>query len=140
MPEKIPRVNVDIIVERNGKILLGRLKKEWAKELYPSYGLPGTDILFGETFEQAVRKQLKEQLDLELARVKIISVNANFALGNHYIGIGILAEAKGEPKNLRPNEWEGWEWISKDKIPENLFPAAKNQVECYLKGKVTVSR
>ena len=38
-----------------------------------------------------------------------------------------------------PIDWEKWEWFEKDKIPQNLFPAAKNVIDCYLSGKFNAS-
>lgn len=70
---------------------------------------------------------------------KIICVNANYALGNHYIGIGVVARIDGEAKLLVPKDWEKWEWFDKNKIPENLFPPTKNLIDCYLKHKITIS-
>jgi len=68
-----------------------------------------------------------------------MSVNANYALGNHYIGIGVVAEIDCKPKVLIPEDWEKWEWFTKDTIPNNLFPATKNLVECYFNKKICVS-
>ena len=65
-------------------------------------------------------------------------MNENFLLGNHFIGIGVVVEIDSEPKNLKPDDWEKWEWFDKDKIPSNLWSPAKNVIECYLQNKICV--
>jgi ADP-ribose pyrophosphatase YjhB (NUDIX family) len=133
-----PKINVDILIIKDGKILLGLLTKKWAYQGVQVYGVPGRDIRFNERIEKTVKRNIKEEFNCNVIRHKIICVNENFALGNHYIGIGVLAEIDGEPKNLIPEDWEKWEWFNKDAVPDNLFPAAKNLIECYLKNKFTV--
>lgn len=139
MSDKFPMVNVDILVIRDTKILLGFLSKKWLFNGKQSYGVPGRDINFQETIGNAVTRNIKEEINCDVKSYKIICVNANYELGNHYIGIGVIATIDGEVKLLKPEDWEKWEWFDKDKIPQNLFPAAKNLIECYLKNKVNVA-
>jgi ADP-ribose pyrophosphatase YjhB (NUDIX family) len=139
MTEKIPKINVDILVISGDKILLGLLTKKWNYQEKQVYGVPGRDIKFGEKISDAVKRDIKQEFGCNVIRYKIISVNANYALRNHYIGIGVVAEIDGEPKVLIPEDWEKWEWFTKNTIPDNLFPATKNAVECYFSKKVCVS-
>lgn len=139
MVEKIPKINVDILVVKGDKILLGLLTKKWNYQGKQVYGVPGRDIHFGEKIGDAVKRNIKEEFGCDITKYKIICVNANHALQNHYVGIGVVAEIDGEPKLLLPEDWEKWELFNKDKIPNNLFPATKNLVECYLKNKFNVS-
>ena len=136
---KTPNVNIDVLIIKENKILLGLMTKKWSYEGKQVYGVPGRDIYFGERIGETLKRNIKEEFDCNVTKYKIISVNANYALGNHYIGIGIVAEINGDPKILLPEDWEKWEWFEKDKIPTNLFPATKNLIESYLQNKVTVS-
>lgn len=137
--KKFPKVNVDILVIRNNKVLLGLLTKAWGYKGKQVYGVPGSDIEFGKTIGETVKRDIKKHIGCQVIRYKIISVNANYALGNHYIGIGVVAKIKGSPKVINPKEWDKWEWFNKSKTPSNLFPPAKNLIDCYLKGRITVS-
>ena len=139
MNSSTPSVNVDILVVRENKILLGLLTKKWNYKGMQVYGVPGRDIRFGESIGTTVKRDIKEDLGCIVKNYKVICVNANYALGNHYIGIGIIAEINGEIKNLIPEDWEKWEWFDKNNTPKNLFPATKNLVECYLTCKISVS-
>ncbi|MDO8663311.1 MAG: NUDIX domain-containing protein [Candidatus Wildermuthbacteria bacterium] len=139
MVDQILRVNVDILVIKDGKILFGLLTKDWNYQGKQVYGVPGSDIRFGEKIGETIRRNIKEEIGCSIIKYKIICVNANHALGNHYIGIGAIAEIDGEPKNKMPEEWVKWEWFGKDEIPDNLFPPARNLMECYLKNKFNIS-
>jgi len=139
MVNKTPKVNIDILIVRGDKILLGLLTKKWNYQGRQVYGVPGRDIRFGEKIGDTVKRNIKEEFGCNVTKYEIICVNTNYALGNHYIGIGVVAEIDGEPKVLIPEDWVRWEWFSKDEIPNNLFPATRNLIECYLKNKFNVS-
>ena len=139
MTKKSPKINVDILVIKNNKILLGLLTKKWTHQGKQVYGVPGRDIKFEEQIGETVRRNIREEFDCNVTQYKIICVNANYALGNHYIGIGVTVEIDGEPKNLLPKDWEKWEWFDKNNLPGNMFPATKNLVDCYLQNKVNVA-
>lgn len=137
--DKFPKVNVDILVVRGSKILLGLLTEKWWSKGKPAWGVPGREIHFGEKISDTVKRNIREEFNATVKSYKIISVNANYELGNHYIGIGIVAEIDGEPNLLLPEDWKEWRWFKKDGIPKNLFTAAKNLIECYLKNRINVS-
>jgi len=136
---KTPKVNVDILVVKGDKILLGLLTEKWNYQGKQVYGVPGRDIKFGEKIGDTVKRNIEEEFGCGVTKYKIICVNANYALGNHYIGIGVIVEIDGEPKLLLPKDWVKWEWFSKDEVPNNLFPATKNLIDCYLKNSFCVS-
>ncbi len=139
MEKREPKVGVDILVIKNGEILLGLLTDKWDYRGKPAWGVPGNDIKFGEKIVDTLKRNVEEQLGCKVTKYEIICVNANYALGNHYIGIGATAKIDGEPKLLIPKEWKKWGWFSENEVPENLFPATKNLIECYLKGRFIVS-
>jgi ADP-ribose pyrophosphatase YjhB (NUDIX family) len=139
MEEKHPNISVDIVVVKDNKILLGLLSDRWCEPGKKVYGLPGRDIRFRESFGETVKRNIKEEFDCNVTTYRIISVNANYAFGNHYVGIGVVIEMDGEAKLLLREDWDKWEWFEKDSIPDNLFPAAKNVIECYLQNKINIT-
>lgn len=138
MSNKSLKVNIDILIIRNNKILLGLLSKNWLLNGRQCYGVPGRDVNFRETIKDAVVRNIKEEINCDVKSYKVVCVNENFEFGNHYIGVGIIAEINGKLKLLKPNDWDKWEWFDMNKIPKNLFPAAKNLIRCYLENKVNV--
>jgi 8-oxo-dGTP diphosphatase len=138
MTQKITHVNVDILVKRGDKILLGLLK-QWKEGNMPLYGMPGSDVHFGEPIGDAIRRNVREELGCGLTSYDIIAVNANYEFGNHYIGIGCIADIDGEPEVMQKDDWVSWEWFHIDAIPDNLFTAAKSLLKCLKEKKVCVS-
>lgn len=134
-----PKITIDVLIVRKNKILLGLMTKKWNYEGKQVYGVPGRDIYFNEKIGETLRRNIKEEFNCAVTKYEIISVNANYAFENHYIGIGIVAEIDGEPKVLLPEDWETWEWFEINAIPDNLFPPTKNLIESYLQKRITVS-
>ena len=85
------------------------------------YGVPGRDIRFGEKIGDTIKRNIKEEFGCSVAKYKIICVNANYALNNHYIRIGVVAEIDGEPKALIPEDWEKWGCSAGRRRHSNLF-------------------
>ena len=133
-----PKVNVDILVVKGNKVLLGLLTSKWNYKQKQVYGVPGRDIKFGESIGTTVKRDVKKDLGCTVKSYKVFCVNANYALENHYIGIGVVADIDGEPKNLIPEDWVRWEWFNTNSLPKNLFPATKNLVESYFTNKINV--
>ena|SRR5688572_13930743 len=106
---KTPGINVDILIIRNGQILLGLMTDQWKYEGQQAYGVPGREIHFGEKMGETIKRNIKEEFDCNVTSYEIIGVNANYALGNHFIGIGAIAEIDDEPKVLLPDDWVKWE-------------------------------
>lgn len=137
MPQQFPELVTDILIVRNNKILLGLLSDKWLYKGQRVYGIPGSHIMFGHSIGNSVKKNIKDELNCEVINHKVIAVNANYHNG-HFISIGVLVEITGEPKLLKPLDWEKWEWFEDSKIPNNLFPSAKNLIDCYLNNKFCV--
>ena len=137
MPE--PHINVDVLIAKDDGVLLGLLSKEWLYEGKQVYGVPGRDISFNEKIVDCAARYVQEDLKCTIASHRVICVNANRAFGNHYIGIGVLVTLGSEPVISSSKDWEKWEWFDKNGLPANLFPAAKNLLECYKTGKFCVS-
>jgi len=139
MVNKVPRVSIAVLIINENKVLLGQLNKKWSKNGEQTYGIPGTDIQFGEKIGDVVNRNIREEFGCQTLDYKIISVNANYELGNHYIVIGVLTKIKGEINLLKPEDWEKWEWFEINKLPKNLFAAAKQTIESYISKKVCSS-
>lgn len=139
MNSNYPHLSLDLLVINDNKILLGLLTKNWLYEGQQVYGVPGREIQFQETMGDAIKRDIKTELGCKVTNYEIISVNANYAFDNHFVGIGAVVSIEGDVQNLHPNDWEKWEWFSLEEIPENLFPPAKNLIESYKQKKITVS-
>ena len=127
-----PIVNVDILIVRDDRVLLGMPSEKWLQGKEKLWGIPGDDIQFQETIEHAVIRNLVDELGVTLRAMKILGVHENFAFGNHYIGIGVLAEIERELQLIPMSDnWQKWEWFTLDALPPNLFVAAQKTLEEY---------
>lgn len=139
MTDKSPKIGLSILILKDNKVLLGLLSKKWLLNGRQVYGIPGRDLRFRETIGDSVKRNLKQELGVEVSSHKIICVNANYEYGNHYIGIGVVAQVRGEIKLLKPEDWEKWEWFDLKSLPENIFPDAQYTIRCFLENKFCVS-
>lgn len=137
MNYKYPKVNLDVIIIRNNKILIGLLTNKWSIGGNQVYGIPGRDIYFGEKIADALERIIKEEIGCKVIENKFITLTENFEFGNHYIGIGYQVKIDSNPKLLKPDDWEKWKWIEKDKLPKNMFSSAKSLIDCYLTKEKT---
>jgi hypothetical protein len=71
---------------------------------------------------------------------KIISINSNFWLDNHYINIGVLVEAEGKEELKNKDDWEEWKWFELKKLPEKLCEPAKITLKSFIDNKISVSK
>lgn len=104
MTIKTPLLAVDcVILDKDHNILLIERKN-------PPYGwaLPGGFVNIGETVEEAVRREIKEETNLELAGLHLLDVFSKpdrdprgHVVSIAYIGIGVgEAKAKDDAKNI----------------------------------------
>ena len=117
-------ISIDLVIKKGNKVLLGKVSKKW-RTPNGEWGLPGRDINFGDTFQKTVERNLERDLGLKMKSFKIISINSNFWLDNHYINIGVLVEAEGKEELKNKDDWEEWKWFELKKLPEKLCEPAK---------------
>ncbi len=96
------RVVVSAIIQRNGKILLGRKKKDVGP--YPNtWRLPGGGVEEGETLEDAIRREVKEETGLKVVSLEKIGFDEDnepdkHGEMTHYIFLAFHAKTVGVPR------------------------------------------
>lgn len=136
---KIPTVSVDLIVENEKKeILLGKVTEQWQADGKYLWGLPGREVEFGETLVQSALRDIEQETGMQATSWAIQHVNTNFGFAGHYVAVGIVLQATGEPHITKPEDWSAWQWFDSANLPEQLFPSAKATLEAYLSGVVSV--
>lgn len=141
-PVRIPVVALDILVVKGEKILLGLLSEAWAENGKRVYGLPGREVRFGERIEDCIRANVAEVTGITLPEheVEIFGVNPNRHQGNHFINISVLVHVpEGTETTKTTVDWESWQWVTLDQVPDNLFITVKYTLESYRKKKMIVS-
>ncbi len=126
-----PCVNVDLLIVRDGKVLLGLPSSKWEQGQEKLWGIPGNDILFQEAIDDAARRNVRELFKTDIESIKHLGAHENFEFGNHYIGIGLLVTLAGEPQLDASEDWEKWEWLPLNAVPDKLFVSVRYTLDEY---------
>lgn len=124
-----PRVNIDLLIVKDGKILLGLVTEKWRDGKPELWGLPGKDLLAHETIETACKRMLQEEFSCGMQKFRVSGVTENFAYRNHYISIGVEVTPDKELRMQPSDDFERWEWHAMNHLPRHLFGAAKQQID-----------
>lgn len=142
MEVKHIRAGCGIMVFNNeGKLLLGLRNDDASKadsELHEegTWTMPGGNIEYGETFEEAGIREAKEETGLDIKDLEVICVQTDKNEFAHYVSVGMIAHSyEGNPKAMEPDEIIKWDWFSLDCLPENIFSPSKKTIDCYLNKK-----
>jgi 8-oxo-dGTP diphosphatase len=124
----IPVVGVGVMVVRDGKVLLG---KRQGSHGAGQYGWCGGGLEFGESFEDAARREVYEESGLAVTRLKILCISNIRHYGRHYVDVEFIARAVGEPLNREPGKTESWSWYDFGSLPSPLFRPVELALESY---------
>jgi nucleoside triphosphatase len=100
-----------LIVDQRGKILLARSHK-W----FDKYTLPGGHIEVGESMVDAVKREVKEEVGLEVDVVEMLLVQEaifapEFYKKKHFIFIDFYCKSKDQMVKLDQNEIQDHIWV-----------------------------
>jgi len=111
-----------VIIIKNGKILL-LLRNKNLNEGETIYDIPGGGVEFGETFEDALTREVNEEVNLEIDIKGIVS-NWSYTVNDelHLVGLTFFAEYVSGNVKLS-GEHESYQWIDINKI--NYFHVPK---------------
>ena len=135
MERERPNVGVGVIVVKDGTILLGyRIAKHGAG----SWQLPGGHLEWGDTFEDTVRREVREETGLTDIEIEgLVSVYNERDYGKHYVCLGFLARlVSGEPYPAEPDKSSEWLWADPDNLPEPLFIPSKRTIDNWKAGTI----
>jgi ADP-ribose pyrophosphatase YjhB (NUDIX family) len=127
---KTPLVTVDAIIEIDEGIILIKRKN-------PPYGwaIPGGFVDYGETLEDAVQREAKEEtgLDIELVRQFHTYSDPKRDRRHHTVSTIFISKAKGTPEAADDAQEIGI--FSKDTLPEEMAFDHRKILEDYFSGK-----
>lgn len=124
-----------IINDKNETLLVKRALKSnneagfWSK--------PGGTVEFGEIVEDAIKREIKEELGIEIELIRPLAFTNHLipSENQHWVAFNYLARiVKGKPKSLEPDKIEEVMWFKFDALPENLTQTTREPVDEYLKS------
>jgi len=115
--------NEILLVRRNEK---GR-RKTWA--------LPGGKVEKNETFEDALRRELIEELGVRIELCEPFSAKPDIFEGRLFETVCFKVKIKDVPKIMLKDELEKFKWFSLNNLPKIDYPPSKNAIEIYKKNK-----
>jgi len=131
-PKIRPKVGVGIMILKDKKVLLGKRKGAHGSS---TYGWAGGHVEFGETLEEAAKREVFEETGLEVKTLEIICVNNIIQYDKHYVDIEFKATVEpGVPEIKEPHRVESWDWYDLDELPSPLFKAVDLALKCYNSG------
>ena len=112
------------IRDREGRLLLiQRLRQPEAG----AWGLPGGKIDFGEAAKDTARREIAEELgiEIEILGLACIAETIDGGDGRHWVAPVYDARiVSGEPEIQEPEKHGGWGWFALDALPAPLTMAA----------------
>jgi len=126
-------VGVRLVLIKEDKVLL-------VKHTYQdSWYLPGGGVKKGETFEEAAKREFKEELGGELKEIKLFGVYNNF-YENKNDSIVVLLCTDFTFTGNTDNEIEKFYFFQLDKLPDGVSPGTRKRINEYLNNSYPTVR
>ena len=123
-----PRVGSAVLIQHNGKFLLGRRNKINANGMWV---IPGGGVDFGETTQQAAVREIKEETGLDIELIKFLCHKEIINLPGNYHGVVFFYLAKLKNNSIKiGDDLSDAKFFSIDEIKKlNVVDSVKEVLE-----------
>lgn len=115
------RVGVAVFVVAAGRFLMGRRHGSHGSG---TWSVPGGHIEYGETFEEAARREVSEETGVAISDIQFAAVTNDIFPhdAKHYVTLWLVSQyAGGDVRTLEPEKYSDHCWFSLDELPAPLF-------------------
>ncbi len=123
------RVVAGVLIDRSGRVLIAQ--RPVGKPMAGYWEFPGGKLEAGESPEQALRRELREELGVEMRGCHaLLQLRHDYAQRTVDLKVFIVDESSGEPSGL---EGQAVRWVSLAQLSqERLLPANTPIVEALI--------
>ena len=124
-----------IIFNDEGKVFIAKRGKK-ARNERGKWDFPGGSVEFGETCEDAVKRELMEEFGIEIKIIKLLEVVDHILPEEkqHWVSPSYIAKlVKGFPKIMEPEKCDEIKWVEISEInPEELSISSRSNFNKYV--------
>ncbi len=119
-------------------VLLGRRKNCYGDG---TWGLPGGHLEYGESIIECAKREIKEEIGIEVAELKLISVIDNIDERGHYLHVSFLLEQfSGEIRCMEPYFCSEWKFFDISNLPQDLFKPHQRIFQNYFRNTLHLEK
>lgn len=102
-----------------------------------TWTLPAGKIKYGETLIEAAKRKVKEEVNLEVNSLKIISIADDINEHAHFLTIGLYTESfSGDIDLGNTEEHTEYKFFRMCDLPQNLCEPSQKIIKNYLENKI----
>jgi ADP-ribose pyrophosphatase len=123
-----------IVNDKNEVLLMERGVK--AKNEVGFWAQPGGTVEFGETIQSAIKREIKEELNIDIELFELLSVTDHIIKdeNQHWVAAAYRAKiVSGKPENMEPEKISNIKWFPLEQLPEKLSLTTLNSADSLKK-------
>lgn len=124
------------ILNEKNELLLQLRNKAPEKEYWC---IPGGKLEMFETFEEAVKREVKEETGADIAVIDCLGICDHIIKEEekHWVSPSYLCKiVKGQPQIMEPTKHLDMKWFSLEKLPEKITITTRDAIKNYKKYKI----
>lgn len=119
-----------LVLNDDDQVLLGKRHDNPAlsEEGEAVWSMPGGSLEPGESFEEAAKRETREETGLRLHGATPVCVSNDVGEDVHFVTIGLAADSYEGTPIAKEDAFETWAWFDQDSLPENVFTPSKRLI------------
>jgi ADP-ribose pyrophosphatase len=124
-----------VIFNQDGDILMVNHKAtaKRPKEYEKWWSMPGGSVEYGETLVEALKREVKEEVNVDLDSIELINYDDDVRADAHWTTLNFSALTTDSGENMEPEKLKAIRWFKQSELPDNLSPYA---IRCLKKLEI----